>query len=102
MPAISLAQQIGTAGPGQQTAAQDDRPQVGLDSQPLAQRLRDNAGFDRPAAVAARRFRKRHAEPAQFGECGPVFRAPARLAVGQPGPDVEAVVPLDKAADAFL
>src|SRR3546814_20213216 len=46
--------------------------QVGFGDQAVAERLHDDHGLDRRAAESALPLRKRHAEPAEFGEPLPI------------------------------
>jgi hypothetical protein len=69
---------------GDEAAAQHHRCEIGFDDEMLAECFHENGVFDRAAAAAAVLRRERQAEPAERGEFGPQFRAPARLAVCDP------------------
>ncbi len=67
------------AAAAQEAAAEDNRGDIGLHDQRLAERFHHDHGFDRAGAEAAIVFRKRQAEQALLGELAPDGFAPAAL-----------------------
>ncbi len=91
-----LADQLGRGRmvrASEEAAADDDRPEVGLDHQRRAELLHDHHGLGGAAAEAAQVLRQRRAQDAEvFGERLPHPWPPPRLRLQRRAPGLEVVV----------
>ena len=86
---------------GDEAAAEQHARRVGFDDEAAAEPLHERHERHRVAAEPAIGLGERNAEPAEFGEGGPLFGGEAGFALRQRAAGLEVVFVADEALDAF-